>query len=435
MSIIPFDHIFILILTLINLSGIFSAYPDNYTYPLLFKVRIGSQSTEIKLLLNTFNANNILFTNSNRNYYQQISNGRKSDAYMDKLEFNGQIIHDFPFSLILDNTGFNLQEIQGEFGLGIDLDYKNDLVENLYFNQIITERKLILEISKDLKNINLNLNSELISNEFKYCNLSRKIDLGFVYNEAWICDLSHILEIEDNDVKKSNLETVFENANPVNARAIIDSRQKNLIFPTKYLDSFQNFFNLKNCQVVTDKSLGEKYIQCDRDNILSSKKSIYFLIDGYGIIFTEEELFENQDKHIVSIVRFSDSISKSNLFIFGIPLFKKYNILFDYENKNIGFKGDKIYDFKNVYKLWLQKKNTIKIVTEDSNVKKENKNNKGTDYREIILLIAGIIVGICIIIAVFYCHHKRIAEQKNHSKLIEEQKNMNLNNLHNNNQA
>lgn len=433
MKVIPFEHLFLLILTLINLSGIFSAYPDNYTYPLLFKVRIGSQSTEIKLLLNTFNANNILFTNTNRNYYQQISKGRKSDAYTDKLELNGEIIPDFAFSLILDNTGFNSQEIQGEFGLGIDLDYKNDLVENLYYNQIITQRKLLLEISKDLKSVNLYFNSELNTNEFKYCNLSRKIDLGIIYNEAWICELSHIIKIEDDDLN-SNLENIFEKTKPVNARAIFDSRQKNLIFPTKYLDSFQNFFNLKNCQIITDKYLGEKYIQCDRDNILSSKKSIYFVIDGYGIIFTEDELFETKDDHIVSIIRFSDSISKSNLIIFGIPLFKKYNILLDYENKNIGFKGDKIYDFKNIYKQWLQKKNTIKIITEESNVGKNNNNNE-TDYREIILLIAGIIVGICIIICVFYYHHRRIEEQKNHSELIEEQKKMKLNNQYNNNQS
>ena len=433
MKVIPFEHLFLLILTLINLSGIFSAYPDNYTYPLLFKVRIGSQSTEIKLLLNTFNANNILFTNTNRNYYQQISKGRKSDAYTDKLELNGEIIPDFAFSLILDNTGFNSQEIQGEFGLGIDLDYKNDLVENLYYNQIITQRKLLLEISKDLKSVNLYFNSELNTNEFKYCNLSRKIDLGIIYNEVWICELSHIIKIEDDDLN-SNLENIFEKTKPVNARAIFDSRQKNLIFPTKYLDSFQNFFNLKNCQIITDKYLGEKYIQCDRDNILSSKKSIYFVIDGYGIIFTEDELFETKDDHIVSIIRFSDSISKSNLIIFGIPLFKKYNILLDYENKNIGFKGDKIYDFKNIYKQWLQKKNTIKIITEESNVGKNNNNNE-TDYREIILLIAGIIVGICIIICVFYYHHRRIEEQKNHSELIEEQKKMKLNNQYNNNQS
>ena len=195
-------NIFLLVLILIQLSNISAIYPNNYTYPLLYKVRIGSQSTEIKLLLNSFSANNLLFTNTNRNYYKQISEGRKSDAFMDKLEFNGQIIPDFPFTLLMDNTGLNSQEIQGEFGLGIDKDNKNDLVENLLFNQIITKRKLILEVSNDLKSININLDTELYSNEFKYCNLSSKDNLDITYNEAWICDLSHIINIE---TKKFNI--------------------------------------------------------------------------------------------------------------------------------------------------------------------------------------------------------------------------------------
>ena len=322
-------NIFLLVLILIQLSNISAIYPNNYTYPLLYKVRIGSQSTEIKLLLNSFSANNLLFTNTNRNYYKQISEGRKSDAFMDKLEFNGQIIRDFPFTLLMDNTGLNSQEIQGEFGLGIDKDNKNDLVENLLFNQIITKRKLILEVSNDLKSININLDTELYSNEFKYCNLSSKDNLDITYNEAWICDLSHIINIEDDTVK-SNSESIFENADEVKAKAVFDTRQKNLIFPSNNLAKFKNFIELNKCKIITDKSLDEKYIQCDKDNVISKKKSIYFLIDGYGLSFKVEELFEDDGKYINSIIKFSDSLNKYNLFIFGIPLFKKYNNLFDY---------------------------------------------------------------------------------------------------------
>jgi len=288
-------HIFIFFLILNNFSFIFAAYPKNYTFPLLYTVRIGSQSTEIKLLLNSFSANNILFTNSNRNYYKQISEGRKSDAFLDKLEFNGQIIPDFPFTLLLDNTGLNSPEIQGEFGLGIDKDNINDLVENLFFNQIISNKKLILETSKDLKSVNIQLNTESVTNEFKFCNLTRKTDLDNAYSEAWICDLSHIIEIEDNTVK-SNVESIFENANPIDARAVFDTRQKNIILPTKYLEILKAFFELKNCKTITDKSLEEKYLQCDKDNTIPKTKSLYFIIDGYGIIFNMDELFEDDGK-------------------------------------------------------------------------------------------------------------------------------------------
>jgi hypothetical protein len=419
-------HIFIFLLILNNFSFIFAAYPKNYTFPLLYTVRIGSQSTEIKLLLNSFSANNILFTNSNRNYYKQISEGRKSDAFLDKLEFNGQIIPDFPFTLLLDNTGLNSPEIQGEFGLGIDKDNINDLVENLFFNQIISNKKLILETSKDLKSVNIQLNTESVISEFKFCNLTRKTDLDNAYSEAWICDLSHIIEIEDNTVK-SNVESIFENANPIDARAVFDTRQKNIILPTKYLEILKAFFELKNCKTITDKSLEEKYLQCDKDNIIPKTKSLYFIIDGYGIIFNMDELFEDDGKFKNSIIRFSNSLSKSNLFVFGMPLFKKYSIMFDYDNKVIGLKGDNIYDFSNVYKKWMEQKSVVKITTKGA-----QKEDEGS-LKEKLVLVGGICLGIFIILGVWFYNKRRNLDNKLHSELIEENKtlpdNNNLNEL------
>ena len=417
---ISYNHIFIFFLfNIINFSSIFAAYPNNYTFPLLYTVRIGSQSTEIKLLLNSFISNNLLFTNSNRKYFKEISEGRKSDAFLDKLEFNGQIIPDFPFTLILDNTGLNSQEIQGEFGLGIDKDNKNDLVENLFFNQIISQRKLILETSPDLKSAEINLNTELVMNEFKFCNLTRKSDLDSIYSQAWVCDLTHIIEIEDNRVK-SNTESIFENANPIEARAVFDTRQKYLILPTKYLEILNHFFDLKNCKIIKEKYDEEKYFQCDKNVIIDNEKSLYFIIDGYGFIFTLNELFETNDKYKTSVIRFSDSVNKNNLFIFGIPLFKKYNVMFDYDNKVIGFKGDNIYDFSNVYKEWLEQKSIVKITTK--------KAEEEGGYKEKLVLVGGICFGIIIILAVWFCNKRADTQNKMHSELIEEQNTISENN-------
>ena len=424
---ISHNHIFIFFLILINISTIIAVYPNNYTYPLLYTVRIGSQSTEIKLLLNSFISNNLLFTNSNRKYFKEISEGRKSDAFLDKLEFNGQIIPDFPFTLILDNTGFNLQEIQGEFGLGIDKDNKNDLVENLFFNQIITERKLILETSKDLKSVEINLNTELTANEFKFCNLTRKSDLDSIYSQAWVCDLTHIIEIEDNRVK-SNTESIFENANPIEARAVFDTRQKYIILPTKYLEILSHFFGLKNCKIIKEKFEGEKYFQCNnKKSLINDKKSLYFIIDGYGFIFNMNELFEDDGKNINSIIRFSDSVNKHNLFIFGISLFKKYNVMFDYDNKVIGFKGDSIYDFSNIYKEWIEKKSIIKITSKEA---KDEGN-----FKQKLVLVGGICFGIIIILAVWFCNNRANKQNRLHSELIEEQKTISENNNINLNMA
>ena len=406
--------LFYLHILLILLSYISSSYPENYTIPYLFSVRIGSQSTEIKLLLNSFSSNNILFSNSNRKYSKEISEGRKSDAFIDKLEFNGHIIPDFPFSLMQDCTGLNSPEIQGEFGLGIDKDNKNDLIENLLIQQIIIKRKIILETSKDLLNNIIYTNTEPVINEYKYCNLTRKSDLDNLYSESWVCELSH-LSIEDNNL---DLNSTWKNSKPVYARAVFDTRQKNIILPIKYLDKFKEIFNLDNCEEIFDEFLAEKYFKCNNKTyhkIKNKDKFIYFVIDGYGLKFSFNELIQDEGEFKKTIISFSNTISNSNLFIFGVPLFKKFNIMFDYENKRIGFKGENIIDFKEFYNNWKEKNSIIKI--NESNVISISFRN------EKVILVIGIILGFLIIFYVLlYVIRtiKRNDSNKIHSNFVEQ---------------
>jgi hypothetical protein len=397
-------------ISLILISGIISSYPENYTMPYLFSVRIGRQSTEISLLLNSFSSNNILFTNSNRKYSKEISSKRKMDVFMDKLEFNAHIIPDFPFSLILDNTELNSPGIQGEFGLGIDKENRNDLIENLFSNQVISKRKLILETSNDLKP-KIYTNTESVANNFKYCNLTRKSDLDNLYEEAWVCELSHLIKEEENLENK----TLWENAKLIMARAVFDTRQRNIILPIKYLDNFKDYWNLEKCEEVYNQSLNEKYFKCDKSSF--DKKPIYFVIDGYGLKFTFDDLFIIDGKFKRSIISFTNTISNSNLFIFGMPLFKKYNIMFDFENKRVGFKGENIIDFNKDYSKWKEEKSIIKI--NESNVISVSWTNERT------ILIIGTTVGILIILYIlFYVirSFKRNNMNKTHSKFVEQVK-------------
>ena len=284
-----------------------------------------------------------------------------------------------------------------------------------------------METSKDLKSVEINLNTELTANEFKFCNLTRKSDLDSIYSQAWVCDLTHIIEIEDNRVK-SNTESIFENANPIEARAVFDTRQKYIILPTKYLEILSHFFGLKNCKIIKEKFEGEKYFQCNnKKSLINDKKSLYFIIDGYGFIFNMNELFEDDGKNINSIIRFSDSVNKHNLFIFGISLFKKYNVMFDYDNKVIGFKGDSIYDFSNIYKEWIEKKSIIKITSKEA---KDEGN-----FKQKLVLVGGICFGIIIILAVWFCNNRANKQNRLHSELIEEQKTISENNNINLNMA
>ena len=403
---------------LISFPLILNAYPENYTAPYLFKVHIGKQSTDINLLLNSFSSNNILFTNSNRKFAKEISAGRNSDAYMDKLEFNGHIIPDFAFSLIMDNTGLNNPDIQGEFGLGIDKDNINDLIENLFVNQIILNKKIILETSSDLLDNKINTDTESVLNEFKYCNLTRKSDLDNVYSEAWVCELSHAI-VEEKIANNNKLDSVWKKAKPIQARAVFDTRQKYIILPIKYIKKFEEITNLNNCKEVFDNSLSQKYFKCSKKIFDKIKKNepIYFIIDGYGLKFNVEDLFQDEENFKTSIIRFTNTISNSNIFIFGVPLFKKYNIMFDYENRRVGFKGENIINFTEYYYNWKEKETVIKI-NESNIVSVEWTNEK------IIMAVGAVIGGIILMYVIFFVirNSKRNDANKIHSSFVEEVK-------------
>ena len=415
-------HLYILLsfqIFLISFHIVANAYPENYTQPYLITARIGSHSTEIKLLLNSFSSNNILFANSNRKFSKEISTGRKSDAYMDKIEFNGNIISDFPFSLIMDNTGLNNQEIQGEFGLGIDKDNLNDLVEILFNNQIISKKNLILETSDDLLNNKIsNIDTNISINEFKYCNLTRKSDLDNLYNEAWVCELSHTI-IEEINSNKDSFNITWEKAKLVQARAVFDTRQKYLILPIKYLEKFEKIGNLEKCGKILDKSLSLQYFNCTKNIFekIQKKNPFYFVIDGYGLKFTFDELFQEEGNFKTSIIRFTNTISNSNLFIFGVPLFKKYNIMFDYDNKRVGFKGENIVDFSKLYNNWKAEETVIKV--NDSNILPV-----GWSHEKVIMAIGAIVGGIIILYALFFIIRvsKRDDSTKIHSTFVEQVK-------------
>jgi len=94
------------------------------------------------MIINSLSSQSVLFTNSKRDYSIEIQRKRKSDVLIDKINFNGEIIQSFAFNLRLDETKLNNAKIQGEFGLGLDKENSNDLIDTLYENNIINNKVL-----------------------------------------------------------------------------------------------------------------------------------------------------------------------------------------------------------------------------------------------------------------------------------------------------
>ena len=371
------------ILVIVSLLQIISSNPsyEEYSFVFLEKFRIGPRYKEINMILNSISSKSILFTNSKRDYSNEIQKNRKSDVLIDKLNFNGEIIPSFPFNLKLDETKLNNPKIQGEFGLGIDSDNSNVLVDTFYENKIINDKILQIELDEEDKKDVLFLDFEPNVNDFTFCNLSSRLDEDHFYSDAWICDLSHI-------VIGSNIgELSWNNFLETNGRAVIDTRTKYIYIPKEYMKYISNIWGIngEGCKIVLDTETEEKYFKCNltMEQNIYSMPSIYFIIGGYGYRLKSENLFENDGKYFNSLIRFIDE--DNDLWVLGVPFLRKYKVLFDYNQARVGFSGEDIMDYKNEYEKW---------VTDTA----EKKSKLFQGYtRETIIFIIGTIIGTCII--------------------------------------
>ena len=376
-------HTFLNILIIVSIVLIVSSNPSYEEYSFLFfeKFKIGAQSKEINMILNSITSKSILFTNSKRDYSTEIQKNRNSDVLIDKLNFNGEIIPSFPFNLKLDDTKLNNPKIQGEFGLGLDSDNSNVLVDTLYENKIINDKILEIEVKEEGKKDVLYLNFEPKINEFTFCNLSSKLDENNYYSQAWICDLSHII------IGSNKGDLSWNNTLETNGRVVLDTRTKYIYIPKDYLKYISTIWSINNegCKVVLDSESEEKYFKCNltMEKHIYSMPSIYFIISGYGYRLKPENLFEKEGENFQSLIRFYNE--EDDLWIIGMPFLREYKVLFDYNLTRLGFSGENILNYKNEYDKW--------VIDE---AEKRSKLFYGYSYETIIFII-GTIVGICII--------------------------------------
>ena len=181
-SIIPFVFIFYLFNFILTLEE----HKNQSHSSLLFDVAIGENNTKIKMLFNTFTTNQTLYSNSNRKYAFKINQKRNHSYLTEALTINEITLPNFDFNLKLDPTNFNDQSIQGEFGLGINLEGKNDFINILYNNKIIFQKELIIGPQTIL-------DTYLVTDKYYFANTTDKKDLPEKYHDSWIVEQSHIL--------------------------------------------------------------------------------------------------------------------------------------------------------------------------------------------------------------------------------------------------
>ena len=397
--------IFIIYLTSFQYISSNPSYED-YTFIFLEKFRIGHKSKEINMILNSLISQSILFTNSKRDYSQEIQRNRKSDVLIDKLDFNGDVMYEFPFKLKLDDTKINNNKIQGIFGLGIDKDNSNALVDTLYEDKLISDKVLEFEVVEEGSKDALYLDFEPTISDYYYANLSSRDDFeDFFYSEAWIVDLTHII------FGSNKKELAFNNSLEVKGKAAIDTRTKYIYIPKDYLKYIQRAWNINRdgCKTILDSETDEKYFRCNltMEDYIYSLPSLYLIMGGYGYRLKPEDLFEKEDKYYNSLIRFIDE--ENDLWILGIPFLREYKTLFDYTRTRVGFSGEDILNYKEEYDKWVAQ-----------TAEKDSSLFSGSIVDNIIVCI-GTIIGICIILYVAFYSYKYWKDEKdNHFKLDEE---------------
>ena len=377
---------------------------EEYSFLFLEKFKIGPKSKEINMILNSISSQSVLFTNSKRDYSQEIQRNRKSDVLIDKLNFNGEIIPSFPFNLKLDETKLNNPKIQGEFGLGIDNENSNVLVDTLYENKILTDKVLEIEVLQEDNKDVLYLNFEPNVNDFTFCDLTSKLNENNFYSKAWICNISHII------IGSNKGELAWNKTIEAEGKAVFDTRTKYIYVPKDYMKYISTLWSIngEGCKTVLDDESDEKFFQCNltMEKDIYSMPSIYFIIGGFGYRLKAENLFEKDGENFNCLIRFINE--EEDLWVLGIPFLREYKLLFDYNRTRVGLSGEKVINYKDDYEKW------VTDVTE-----KKSKILSGYSCETIIFII-GTIIGLCIICYVVFWLYRNWRRDSNKYKLHEE---------------
>ena len=368
---------------------------------LLYEIGIGQNDTGIKMLLNTFSTNKTLYSNSNREHALIINSKRNHSYLTESITINEIPLPNINFYIKMDPTDFNDDSIQGEIGLGINLEGKNDLIQMLYNNKIIFQKELVIG-PKTL------LDTYLITDKYYFANLTDKSDLPNKYHDAWIVELSHIL------TGTSKKELVWNNTEQINARAVLDSSSRYIYLPIGYLNLILDIWNLNltKCPIIEDEQK-IKYIKCTnvKQDYFKNIKPIYFILEGYALPFTALELFENSgDNKFESLIRFRDE--NYDIWTFGVPLFSKFGVWLKYDKKMIGFNGTDIIDFHKEYVKW--------------RIEDERILNKASNDKKIVII--GAVMGSMVLLTILFCLIKsyRIENSIRSSQLINNENNQQM---------
>lgn len=268
---------------------------------------------------------------------------------------------------------------QGKLGLGFRHEHgvnfnwlgalkQKGLIEKEIFTILPDEEKLVVgSVPKKFE-----------GQEYTKCDLVETNDLDDVFRAGWVCELTHIFF--GVNTKEKSLEMALE----VDARVMFDSAYDYISMPKRHLNDFnkkfmQEFFNDSCIEIKEDDEI---YFICDDDEKIK-QGSIAFLMGGYGYVVDWNKLFKKiEDDKYEMLVRFHKE--NDDIFIFGYPFVSEFTVVYNAEDKELGFYGGEKIDLK---------KDWDEYMTGDSPQQRKEKIKK-------LLTYGGIFGGILLLIII-----------------------------------
>ena len=219
-------------------------------------------------------------------------------------------------------------------------DVRN-IINKLYLGGYI-KKKILYFNFKDEMAANLMMGSipDYINNNNKLystCHINEN-------NKNWNCIITHLL-LDDN--------YNFYQANVLDAAAIFSTGLEKIYAPRNTLDLFinnyfKNFPNYKEESCMIKILSGIHQIYCLRSFLNIKGPSFHFIMNGYAYKVPFEDLFDDvytDSYNSYKLFKIEFYETEKNEWYFGTVFLRQYEVVFDADNKVMGFYGGNKYDF------------------------------------------------------------------------------------------
>lgn len=231
---------------------------------------------------------------------------------------------------------------------------------------------------------------------YSSCNLTSSDGLDDEYEDGWICDISHVFLGEHQNISESI---------KVDGRVMFDSSLRYIRAPEKFLKMAKSYIIANNITGCSDKKYDDgRVLSCDSSNDFSKLGDISFLLSGWVYTIPAKNLFQRSDDNRSDfLIRFEGD--KNNFWVFGLAFFNEFTVIFNAEDKHVGFSGGKRQDFTSQWTAW---------VASDAAADEANRNF----YMIVGATILGSVLLITIVFLVVHSIKRRRLEE--HGPLINE---------------